>query len=170
MISLTNMAASNMAFPLTSKLALKTLSGTRMLVGAGFLLLPSTSSRVFGIDFDPRYSIIARVYAIRELALGAYLYLSITGFESSLSTQEQKRSDDKTSTLPEKEKQDQRVTSFWLRRQLQHATWLGVVCDSVDVGSAIVCIWEGNLTGLAIPLIGAGAAAFGLVALTGIRE
>jgi hypothetical protein len=168
MTSLTNMATSKMAFPLTSKLALKTLSGTRILVGAGTLLLPSASSRVFGIDFDPRCSIVARVFAIRELALGAYLYLSTTGLESSLSTQEQKRSNEKTSTLSAEE-EGERVRSFWLKRQLQHTTWLGVVCDSVDVGSAIFCIWEGNLTGLAIPLLGAGAAALGLVALTGIR-
>jgi hypothetical protein len=153
-----------MAFPLTSKLALKTLGGTRMLVGAGCLLFPSTSFQFFGIDFDPRSSIITRLFGIRDLALGAYLYLSATDFESSLLTTEQKRSEDKTST-PEEE----RVRSFWLKSQLRHATWLGVVCDSVDVGSSIVCIWEGNLTGRAIPLVGAGAAVLALVGLTGIK-
>lgn len=157
-----------MAFPLTSKLALKTLSGTRMLVGAASLLFPSASSQLFGIDIDPRFSIIARFLAIRDLALGAYVYLSMTGFESSLLPTGQQRSGDKTLTSSE-EKEEKRVRSFWLKRQLQHATWLGVVCDSIDVGSSIVCIWEGNLTGRAIPLVGGGAAAFALVGLTGIQ-
>lgn len=148
---------SSSTLSVTSQLAVKTLASTRMLVGAGCLLIPAISSRFFGIGLEAPSRIFARLFGIRDLVLGAYLLTSYIEYTSS-------GSGSAIALTPAAGQ------SYWLSRELRRALCIGLICDSVDVCSSILCIWEGNLSGRAIPLIGGGAAAFASLGVVGLRS
>jgi hypothetical protein len=148
------------------------LSATRILVGASTLLLPSISGELFGIPSNAESLIIARLFGVRDLVIGAYLWTSLGNVSSSTS---QTESDDagENETLkdpPDALALDEKTKAFWLTRQVRHALWLGVICDAVDACSSIAAVLDGSMSGRAIPLVGGGAVVFTLLGVVGLRN
>ena len=54
-------------------------------------------------------------------------------------------------------------------RQLRHAVWLGLICDSVDVCGGLACFLESGMSWQAIVLVYGGAAFFASIGVAGVR-
>ena len=60
---------------------IKQLAGTRMAIGAGAWAVPRISGRLFGLDVDgnPQAPYLARLFGVRDIALGIGLITSSGG-------------------------------------------------------------------------------------------
>jgi Domain of unknown function (DUF4267) len=137
----TSVVEPDMASKTISSLAsttIRTVSMARNFAGGIILFTPQFGAHLFGVPLPSETHIVARLFGVRDLAVGGLLWVAHSRFVTALS-----RSD--SSLIKECGKD--------LDRMLQ----LSMVIDSVDVISSIVSIWSGDMGGRAIFWIPCGA-------------
>lgn len=167
-------------------LSLRALATARILVGSSTLLLPSQSAWIFGLSPSisaaasaPGLSALARLFGVRDMVMGGYLWTSLSGLESSTSkTRNIGATDGKVATAESEPLSSHgrtghvasdEVERYSATRQLRHAIWLGLICDSVDVFGGLACFLESGMGWQAIVLVYGGAALFASIGIAGVR-
>ena len=136
----------------TSKVGLRALATGRTIVGSSMLLMPLQAGPLFGVPLNSSAAVLGRLFGIRDLLMAIYLWRATNAYLQE-STHGHARDDTK-------------INSNYLdcrdlnERDLKSVLSFGLICDSVDVVSCLVCILEGNLTDLAKVLAAGGAALF----------
>jgi hypothetical protein len=134
----------NMASRTLSTLAstsIRAVSIGRSFAGGIMFFTPQIGAHLFGVPLAPETNILARLFGIRDLALGGLLW----GARSRLATAI-------SSSDPALVKE--------AGRDLDRLLHLGMAIDSVDILSSIVSIWSGDMGGRAIFWVPCGAAMF----------
>lgn len=133
-----------------SDIAIKVLALARMGLGLGLLSVPATVTRLCLLPVVESDSLIYRVAGSRDLALGGLLWFaSASGQQASSGSGE----------VPK----DSSVS-------LRQALIAGVVADSLDFVSTVLCFADGNLASEPAVLFAVGSAAFLGFGLIGLRS
>jgi hypothetical protein len=123
------------------------LSIARMIIGSSMLLAPQLSASFFGVPLTPESNIAGRLFGARDLILGVLLWKSRSNLTKSILKADGVLMED-------------------ARRDIKRLLWIGLLIDSIDVGSSLFGIWRGEMDGKAFGWVGGGAA--GGVILAGI--
>lgn len=167
-------------------LSLRALAAARILVGSGTLLLPSQSAWIFGLSPSiaaasgaPGLTSLARLFGVRDMVMGGYLWTSLSSFESStpatrhISAADAKMAASEVEPLTSDRQAShvaiEELEQYSATRQLRHAIWLGLMCDSVDVCGGLACFLENGMSGQAMVLVYGGAALFASIGAIGLR-
>ncbi|KAF2262691.1 hypothetical protein CC78DRAFT_605740 [Lojkania enalia] len=124
----------------TSTTAIKALSILRIAVGASCIIAPRWSCALFQFPIPAAYSVMPRIFGVRDLILGELLI-----------TAENKESPDGG------------------RREIKRALWANIGADVVDVGSVLFGLATGTVGRAPAAIFGGGAAAFVILGVLGLR-
>jgi hypothetical protein len=116
--------------PVTS-IVIKTISFLRIILGAACVIAPQLSCEIFFFPVPTAFSILPRLFGIRDLVLGALLVTA----------------------------EDKKIPSGG-RRELRRTLWANIAADSTDVISIFLSIVQGNLGSLPAVALGGGAGIF----------
>ena len=141
-----------------SLVSLGAFAAIRMIVGTSALVTPHLAAPLFGMPLPAETTLIARLYGVRDLALGGLLWTSLPPKSTSLSPQQQEP------TI---------ITSIAERKAfLRRVLWTTLAVDALDFVSCAVGLLEGNIEMKAVFCVG-GAALLGVawsgVALQSLR-
>jgi hypothetical protein len=100
-------------------------------LGGACVIAPQTTCEIFFYPVPAAFSILPRLFGIRDLLLGALLVTA----------------------------EDKNVPSGG-RRELRRTLWANIVADSVDVISIVLSLAQGNLGRLPAAALGGGAGIF----------
>ena len=125
-----------------------TLFATRLAVGASALLYPRICGSLFGIPFDPKTAIFARLFGARDLIFGG-LCLQARGNP----TQNGGGKD----------------ASMQSKGDLRTLLLVGLLLDTVDVSSSVIGWWKGEMGVEALGWVGGGAFAAVVLGVLGLK-
>jgi hypothetical protein len=123
------------------------LSIARILVGSSMLFAPRLAGQLFGVPIAPETNVVARLFGVRELVIGAFLWSGRGNISRTAAKADAAK-------------------IMEARRDVRNILGLGMLCDSVDVCSSVVAVLTEGMQGRAISLVGGGAAL--LAALAGV--
>jgi hypothetical protein len=129
-VKATDITAQKQLSPVTSTV-IKTLSVLRIIFGTACVIAPQTSCEIFYYPVPTAFSILPRLFGIRDLVLGALLVTA----------------------------EDKSIPSGG-RRELKRTLWANIAADSMDVISIILSLAQGNLGRLPAAALGGGAGIF----------
>ncbi|KIL93756.1 hypothetical protein FAVG1_02317 [Fusarium avenaceum] len=110
---------------------IKTVSFLRVVLGAACVIAPQLTCEIFFYPVPAAFSILPRLFGIRDLLLGALLVTA----------------------------EDRNIPSGG-RRELRRTLWANIAADSVDVISIVLSLAQGNLERLPAAALGGGAGIF----------
>lgn len=177
----------------TLTLTLRTLAAARFMVGAGSLIVPAHSAVFFGAapagTTLAATGVIGRLFGVRDAVMGGYLWLALSKYKNLVDGREGVKGEHGTvkadgerqplngstasvSTMLDSGDVGAAVTtsedSIELH-QLKTALWIGVICDTVDVASSLICLADGAMSTRGLVLTTAGAATFACIGSVGLR-
>jgi len=117
------------------------ISVARILAGSSALLTPQLAGQLYGIAIMPEANIVARLFGVRDLVIGAFLWSSRSNLSRAIAKAD-----------------GAKITEA--RRDLKNVLWMGMLCDSVDVCSCVVAVLTEGMEWRAIGWVGVGAAVF----------
>lgn len=107
---------------------IKTVSVLRIIFGAACVIAPQLTFEIFFYPVPTAFSILPRLFGIRELLLGALLFSA----------------------------EDRNIPSGG-RREITRTLWANIAADSVDLISIMLSFAQGNLGRLPAVALGGGA-------------
>lgn len=110
---------------------IKTLSILRIILGAACVIAPQTSCELFFYPVPAAFSVLPRLFGIRDLALGVLLITA-----------------------------EDKHTPSGGRRELGRMLWANIAADSVDTMSIMLSLAQGNIGRLPAAAFGVGAGIF----------
>jgi hypothetical protein len=127
------------------------ISVGRILAGSSALFAPQFAGQFFGIALMPEANIVARLFGVRDVVIGAFLWSARNKVSRAIAKVDGARITD-------------------ARQDLKYVLWMGMLCDSVDICSCVVAVLAEGMEGKAIGWVGVGAAFFVAAAGVALRR
>jgi hypothetical protein len=147
-----------------STLPLRALSALRIAVGFSSLLLPRQSSLLFGVPLSTAGSealLYGRLFGIRDLVIGAYLWKRLNALELARSNTANIKAQDGVTKPLINDATSSPVSVHHAEENVGAALWLGLIVDLTDIGSVAITQLSGSPISLLGEIsLGGGAAVF----------